>query len=301
MLFVTDSAGNLDQVNAEDVAVWTPSTGTQYVYRDTTGAVPQTEWSYLQTNGTVIAVNPDSITDGIFDFHGGRAATSGGTFITPDVSPGSPFHPVTQRPYAIDNNNALMFIDSSGNQAVDGIGSGRRGDTNSGTDPNSAGCNMGGNPVPDGMSQSGLVTEWAVGGAPCPDTPQPQADPSKFWPSLPSFLLTASPSLGVVLFRGVKAEELEDISQNDLKYRVGRGLEGKYFTETPEQISRFARRMFGNLPDEGPYTLTSGEFEEPLPTPIDLPELGTGNAYFLPDDLFPSGPVTIYDSMSIVP
>ena len=61
---------------------------------------------------------------------------------------------------------------------------------------------------------------------------------------------------------------------------------------TPKEASTFAQKYVSTNPSGGPFTITSGQFPTPLlPKPISV--AGEGNAYFLPGNLFPSGPVTV--------
>lgn len=90
--------------------------------------------------------------------------------------------------------------------------------------------------------------------------------------------------------------ELSDIQATG-GYRVpAGGTEGKYFFETPEQASNFARMM-----GDQPYTTTSvrvspGELANG--EPINPAREGPGYFFRSPD--VPSGPVTIFN-YSVVP
>jgi hypothetical protein len=74
------------------------------------------------------------------------------------------------------------------------------------------------------------------------------------------------------------------------------GTEGKYFFETPEQASNFARMM-----GDAPYTTTSVRIS---PTELGrgqpIRPAGEGPGYFFPTPHVPFGPVTIFD-FSVVP
>jgi RHS repeat-associated protein len=61
----------------------------------------------------------DSLTDGLEVFQGARVySPSTATWLMPDPAMGTPMDPLTQLPYAYDNNNPAMFTDPTG---MDGI------------------------------------------------------------------------------------------------------------------------------------------------------------------------------------
>lgn len=101
---------------------------------------------------------------------------------------------------------------------------------------------------------------------------------------------------GTTVYRAVGPNELADL-RNLGRYRVPPGgAEGKYFFETPEQASNFARMM-----GDKPYTTTSVR--------ISRSQLGKGDrinparegpGYFFRTPDVPSGPVTIFDR-SVLP
>jgi len=101
---------------------------------------------------------------------------------------------------------------------------------------------------------------------------------------------------GRTLYRAVGADELADI-QAAGRYRVAEGMsEGKYFFETPEQASSFARQM-----GDQPYTTTSVTVSPPVMSaaqPINPAGEGPGFFFATPD--VPSGPVTIFN-YSVLP
>jgi RHS repeat-associated protein len=71
----------------------------------------------------------DSLTDGLEVFQGARVySPSTATWLMPDPAMGNPLDPLTQLPYAYDNNNPAMFTDptgmaSTGNACPDGYNS----------------------------------------------------------------------------------------------------------------------------------------------------------------------------------
>jgi hypothetical protein len=104
-------------------------------------------------------------------------------------------------------------------------------------------------------------------------------------------------SIGKSLYRAVGPEELADIGASGGRYRVPvGGTEGKYFFETPEQASNFAK-MMGDKPytttrvTVSPSELGNGQFIHPV---------GEGPGYFFSTPHVPSGPVTIYNH-SVLP
>ena len=95
---------------------------------------------------------------------------------------------------------------------------------------------------------------------------------------------------GPTLYRAVGADEFVDLQALG-RYRVPPGgMEGKYFFQTPEQASNFARMM-----GDQPYTTTSVRV-----TPAELARgqsispAGEGPGYFFSTTSVPSGPVTIW-------
>jgi hypothetical protein len=101
---------------------------------------------------------------------------------------------------------------------------------------------------------------------------------------------------GATLYRAVGAHELQDIEKVGA-YRVAAGgTEGKYFFNSPEQASNFARMM-----GDQPYTTTSvrvpaGQLAHGHP----INPAGEGPGYFFPTPHVPSGPVTIFNH-SVLP
>ena len=101
---------------------------------------------------------------------------------------------------------------------------------------------------------------------------------------------------GTTLYRAVGPDELADLQKLG-RYRVPPGgTEGKYFFETSEQASNFARMM-----GDKPYTTTS----------VRVPRAGLGKGdrinparegpgYFFRTPDMPSGPVTIFNR-SVLP
>lgn len=113
---------------------------------------------------------------------------------------------------------------------------------------------------------------------------------------LASDSLLAARGGGRTLYRAVGPDELADI-QAAGRYRVpSGGTEGKYFFETPEQASNFARMM-----GDQPYTTTSVRVSPSQlgrGQPINPAREGPGYFFNAPD--VPSGPVTIFN-YSVVP
>ena len=109
-------------------------------------------------------------------------------------------------------------------------------------------------------------------------------------------LATGGGGVGRTLYRAVGPDELSDI-QAAGRYRVPEGgTEGKYFFETPEQASNFARMM-----GDQPYTTTSVR--------VSPAELGRGQritparegpAYFFETPDVPSGSINVHN-YSVVP
>lgn len=101
---------------------------------------------------------------------------------------------------------------------------------------------------------------------------------------------------GRTLYRAVGPDELADI-QAAGRYRVPAGrTEGKYFFETPEQASNFAR-MIGDQP----YTTTSVRISpSQLGGGQPINPAGEGPGYFFSTPNVPSGPVTIFN-YSVLP
>ena len=101
---------------------------------------------------------------------------------------------------------------------------------------------------------------------------------------------------GTTLYRAVGDGELEDIQENG-GYRVTPGgTQGKYFSESPEQASNFARMM-----GDQPYTTTSvrvspGELANGHP----INPSGEGPGYFFETPHVPSGPVSVFNH-SVLP
>jgi len=98
------------------------------------------------------------------------------------------------------------------------------------------------------------------------------------------------------LFRAVSSSELADIEATGAYRSLAGQTEGKYFFDTAEQASNFARMM-----GDGPYTTTSIEL-----TPGELSfgqrinPLGEGPGYFFPSPNIPSGTVNIFN-FSVLP
>ena len=99
------------------------------------------------------------------------------------------------------------------------------------------------------------------------------------------------------LYRAVGPNELADIGAAGGRYRVRPGgTEGKYFFETPEQASNFARMM-----GDKPYTTTSVSVSPSQlrrGQPINPAREGPGYFFSTPD--VPSGPVNIFNH-SVLP
>jgi hypothetical protein len=102
---------------------------------------------------------------------------------------------------------------------------------------------------------------------------------------------------GKTLYRAVGPGELEDIGAAGGRYRVpAGGTEGKYFFNTPEQTSNFARMLGDKV-----YTTTSVKVS-PLQLARGQPinPFGDGPGYFFRTPDIPSGPVTIFNQ-SLLP
>ena len=101
---------------------------------------------------------------------------------------------------------------------------------------------------------------------------------------------------GTTLYRAVGPDELADL-QNLGRYRVPPGgAEGKYFFDTPEQASNFARMM-----GDKPYTTTSVRVSRSELTRGDrINPAREGPGYFFRTPDVPSGPVTTFNR-SVLP
>jgi hypothetical protein len=101
---------------------------------------------------------------------------------------------------------------------------------------------------------------------------------------------------GTTIYRAVGPNELADL-QNLGRYRVPPGgAEGKYFFETPEQASNFARMM-----GDKPFTTTSvGVSPSELARGDRINRAREGPGYFFRAPDVPSGPVTIFNN-SVLP
>jgi RHS repeat-associated protein len=100
----------------------------------------------------------------------------------------------------------------------------------------------------------------------------------------------------ITLYRGVGPNELRSVQEAG-KYaaKVG-GTEGKYFFETPEQVSNFARMM-----GDKAYTTTSVRVSaSELAGGQAIRPAGEGAGYFFPAGQLPAGPVTIWN-FSVLP
>ena len=101
---------------------------------------------------------------------------------------------------------------------------------------------------------------------------------------------------GTTLYRAVGDGELADIQATG-GYRVPPGgTQGKYFSESSEQASNFARMM-----GDQPYTTTSvrvspGELANGHP----INPSGEGPGYFFETPHVPSGPVSVFNH-SVLP
>lgn len=97
------------------------------------------------------------------------------------------------------------------------------------------------------------------------------------------------------LYRAVTATELDDIVATE-EYRSGEGsIEGKYFSGSASDASKFARKMFRFFPDEGPYTITSTTVSVlVLRSCTKLTIAGEGTAWFMPRNLLPLSPVDVW-------
>lgn len=94
---------------------------------------------------------------------------------------------------------------------------------------------------------------------------------------------------GKTLFRAVDASELADIVATGRYRATSGGTEGKYFFDTAEQASNFAK-MMGN----GPYTTTSVEVSIPeLDSGQRIHPAGEGPGYFFDTPNIPAGPISI--------
>ena len=91
--------------------------------------------------------------------------------------------------------------------------------------------------------------------------------------------------------------ELADINAT-ATYRVPEGIgDGKYFYPTAEQASNFADMNPGRS-----YTLTQGQFSsDVIKASWSDTIAGEGQAYFIPSEYFPSGPVEIGGALPFDP
>lgn len=99
----------------------------------------------------------------------------------------------------------------------------------------------------------------------------------------------------ITLYRAVTKLELDDIVATK-EYRLGEGsIEGKYFSESASDASKFARKMFSFFPDEGAYTITSTRVSAlVLKSCIRLRIAGEGMVWVAPERMLPIGPVSIW-------
>ena len=65
----------------------------------------------------------------------------------------------------------------------------------------------------------------------------------------------------IKLYRAVKDDELDDITQTGEFKTHPFSIEGKYFCAEMVDVSKHARNSFRILPDEGEYTAVSGDLE----------------------------------------
>jgi hypothetical protein len=94
------------------------------------------------------------------------------------------------------------------------------------------------------------------------------------------------------LYRAVDQQELASIQSTGNYTIPPGGTEGKYFYPTPGQAQNLANMYQAQGIGPGPYTLTSGQFQQQeLPPPF--PVSGEGQVYFLPANLFPRA-ATVY-------
>ena len=231
-------------------------------------------------------------TDGYFDgsltWRGVRNYTdSTQQWTTPDSYAGNAANPITGMTYNYGNNNPLRFSDPSGLTGV-ACDPPAPWDGHSPVESRAADCL----PGEDGGDSGGGTSD----GPSCSES-------SCMGYAGDNYLVNAGPLGSITLYRGVTAWELEDILKNSNYYRVGKGLEGKYFFETPGQVSKFAQARSAMGDNEGPFTLTSAVFNEPLNADVvELSAAEGGNALFLrgePLETLSSNPVTVYDSMPL--
>jgi hypothetical protein len=98
------------------------------------------------------------------------------------------------------------------------------------------------------------------------------------------------------LYRGVKAGELADIQAVKAYQSLPGQTEDKYFFDTPEQVSNFAKMM-----GDGPYTTTSVNVSRSeLSFGQRINPAGEGPGYFFSTPNLPAGPVGIHNS-SVLP
>ncbi len=147
------------------------------------------------------------------------------------------------------------------------------------------------------VATAGVQCKGAIGGGPRGIIKDPRdARPTQLNPPGPNGAPKVAGGGKTALYRAVGPNELEDIKSLG-RFRVKRGgTEGKYFFNTPEQASNFAR-MVGDKPYTTTSTLVSpsqlakGQFINPA-------REGPGRFFSTPD--VPSGPVNIFDR-SVLP
>jgi len=100
----------------------------------------------------------------------------------------------------------------------------------------------------------------------------------------------------VTIYRAVGPNELADLKDVGF-YRAAEGLsEGKYFFDTPEQVSNFAKRSWES--QQKAYTMTSTTIRR-ADLPIPGYAVAEGAFYHFDAANMPSGPVQIYTYMTL--
>jgi hypothetical protein len=101
---------------------------------------------------------------------------------------------------------------------------------------------------------------------------------------------------GATLYRAVQAGELADIEEFGAYRALSGQTEGKYFFDTPEQASNFAK-----MSGDAPYTTTSVNVSDAeLSLGQRINPAGEGPGYFFPTPNIPPGSVNIFH-FSVVP
>ena len=101
----------------------------------------------------------------------------------------------------------------------------------------------------------------------------------------------------ITLYRAVKPEELADIQKTGRLINRG-SAEGKYFTSSAEEASKYAKNAYYGFEDEPPYTIIKTEVPMTfLPEPIIVDR--DISAYVIPNESLPNLTPAVLASMPI--